>query len=56
MPNRTEDRLRISLDNRYEGEGDEISQHMLEPHLADLTPLSWEEVYADWKSDDLKYY
>ena len=24
MPNWTEDRLRISLDNRYEGEGDEI--------------------------------
>ncbi len=56
MPNLTEDRLRISLDNRYEGEGDVIAQHMLEPHMADVSPLSWEEVYADWKTDDLKYY
>ena len=56
MPNRTEDRLRISLDNRFEGEGDEIALHMLEPHLQHLSPLSWEEVYADWTTDDLKYY
>jgi ectoine hydroxylase-related dioxygenase (phytanoyl-CoA dioxygenase family) len=56
MPNKTEDRLRISLDNRYEGEGDDIAQHMLEPHMNDVSPISWEEVYADWKTDDLKYY
>jgi hypothetical protein len=56
MPNLTEDRMRISLDNRYEGEGDAIAAHMLAPHLNDVTPISWEEVYADWKTDDLKYY
>ncbi len=56
MPNRTEDRLRISLDNRYEAEGDDIAAHMLEPHMNDVAPISWEEVYADWKTDDLKYY
>ena len=55
VPNWTEDRLRISPDNRYEGEGDDITQHMLEPPLADLTPITWETVYAGWKSDDLKY-
>jgi ectoine hydroxylase-related dioxygenase (phytanoyl-CoA dioxygenase family) len=56
LPNTTADRLRISLDNRYEGEGDEIAAHMLEPHMNDVSPISWEEVYADWKTDDLKYY
>jgi hypothetical protein len=56
LPNVTEDRMRISLDNRYQGEGDNIAAHMLEPHLNDIIPISWEEVYKDWKTDDLKYY
>jgi ectoine hydroxylase-related dioxygenase (phytanoyl-CoA dioxygenase family) len=56
LPNVTEDRIRVSLDNRYEGEGDNIAAHMLEPHMNDILPISWEEVYKDWKSDDLKYY
>ena len=56
LPNITEDRMRISLDNRYEGEGDNIAAHMLEPHMNDISPLSWEEVYKDWKTDELKYY
>jgi ectoine hydroxylase-related dioxygenase (phytanoyl-CoA dioxygenase family) len=56
MSNKTEDRLRISLDNRYEGVGDDIAAHMLEPHMNDVSPISWDEVYADWKTDDLKYY
>ena len=56
LPNITEDRMRISLDNRYEGEGDNIAAHMLEPHMNDILPISWEEVYKDWKTDDLKYY
>jgi ectoine hydroxylase-related dioxygenase (phytanoyl-CoA dioxygenase family) len=56
LPNTTSDRLRISLDNRYEGEGDRIASHMLEPHLNDVSPLSWEEVYEGWASDELKYY
>ena len=40
----------------YEGEGDDIAAHMLEPHMNDVSPISWDEVYADWKTDDLKYY
>lgn len=56
FPNLTEDRLRVSLDNRYQREGDKIASHMLTPHLNDISPLTWEEVYKDWKSDDLKYY
>ncbi len=56
LPNVTADRMRISLDNRYEREGDKIAEHMLAPHLNDITPISWDEVYANWKTDDLKYY
>jgi ectoine hydroxylase-related dioxygenase (phytanoyl-CoA dioxygenase family) len=56
LPNLTEDRLRVSLDDRYQREGDNISEHLLHPHLNDVMPLSWEEVYRGWKSDTLKYY
>ena len=58
LPNYTEDRLRVSLDNRYQAIGDPIAEHMLQPHLnlSSARPLTWEEVYRDWKTDDLKYY
>ena len=56
LPNLTEDRLRVSLDNRYHALGDTIAEHMLAPHLNGFNELSWEDVYRDWESDDLKYY
>ena len=56
LPNLTEDRLRVSLDNRYQALGLAIAEHMLEPHLAGFSPLSWEEVYADWQSQEFQYY
>ncbi len=56
LPNVTEDRLRISLDNRYHPIGGRIAEHMLKPHLYDQLPLEWEEVNREWESDDLKYY
>ncbi len=56
LPNLTEDRLRLSLDNRYQAKEATISEHVLTPHLDSYNPLTWEEVYADWESDDLKYY
>ena len=45
LPNYTEDRLRLSLDNRYHAVGDPIAAHMLGPHLS---TLDWETVYRDW--------
>lgn len=54
LPNTTEDRLRLSLDNRYQAVGDPIAEHMLEPHIP--SGLTWEEVYEGWESEDLKYY
>ena len=54
LPNYTEDRLRLSLDNRYLKVGEEIAEHMLLPHGP--SQLSWEEIYPHWQHDDLKYY
>lgn len=56
LPNLTEDRLRISLDNRYQALGIPIAEQMLEPHLSSHRNLTWDEVYADWQSEDLQYY
>lgn len=56
LPNRTEDRLRVSLDNRYQAVGDPIAEHMLEPHLNIFNKMTWEKVYEKWQSDELQYY
>lgn len=56
LPNVTEDRLRVSLDNRYQRIGDPIMDHMLTPHLATMNPISWDEIYQDWASEDCKFY
>jgi ectoine hydroxylase-related dioxygenase (phytanoyl-CoA dioxygenase family) len=56
LPNRTADRLRISLDNRYQGLDQPIAEHMLLPHLRSHHELTWEEVYRDWRLPELQYY
>lgn len=54
LPNYTEDRLRLSLDNRYQAVGDLIAEQMLTPHGP--SGLEWEEVYEGWESDEYQYY
>lgn len=56
LPNTTADRLRVSLDNRYQRVGDPIAEHMLNPHLNSMSPLSWDDVYAEWTDDRFQYY
>lgn len=56
LPNLTEDRLRVSLDNRYQAVDDPIAEHMLEPHLNIFNSLQWEDVYRNWESNELQYY
>ena len=56
LPNVTEDRLRVSLDNRYQAFGIPIAEQMLTPHLSTHSPLTWEQIYEGWESTDLKYY
>lgn len=46
------DQIRLSMDVRYQLLSDPIEEKSLKPHCE----LTWEQVYADWKSDDLKYY
>ena len=44
--------IRLSLDVRYQPVNEPIEQGSLNPH----TELDWEEIYAGWRQDDLKYY
>ncbi len=52
LPNRSRE-LRQSFDARYQRLADPIAQLNCDTY-ANL--FAWDEVYADWKSDDLKYY
>ena len=49
----TSERLRMSVDGRYQKVSDPISPGSLEPHSQ---PNTWEEIYADWPPSELKYY
>lgn len=52
MPARSGDRVRLSLDVRYQPSDQVIEEKSLLPHCN----LSWPEIYADWQHDDLQYY
>lgn len=45
-------RLRLSIDARYQRLSEPIGPGNLTPHAGE----SWEQIYADWHSDDFKYY
>lgn len=51
-PNLT-DRLRQSVDARYQRASDPIVETSLSPYAGTGT---WDEIYADWSADALKYY
>ncbi|HEX5326550.1 MAG TPA: phytanoyl-CoA dioxygenase family protein [Acetobacteraceae bacterium] len=52
VPNRS-DRLRMSMDVRYQLLAEPFNPDNANP---DGQPLSWDDVYADWRSDALQYY
>ena len=52
IPNRS-DRLRMSVDCRFQRVRDPFNPDNANP---DGQPLSWEQVYAGWRSDALQYY
>ena len=54
LPNYTNNKLRLSMDNRYQTVGSPIAEHMLNPH--EVSGLKWEDIYPTWKNEDLKYY
>jgi hypothetical protein len=53
LPNRTTDRLRLSVDYRYQGVGQPLVEDSLDPHFRRLT---WDQIYRGWARRDLQYY
>ena len=53
VPNLLKDHLRLSVDYRYQSITLPIEDKSLRPHCDVLT---WDEVYAGWPLNDLKYY
>lgn len=45
--------VRLSVDFRYQTEGEALTPLCLEPHFQQI---SWEEIYAGWKSRQYQYY
>ncbi len=53
LPNRSGNRIRLSVDYRYQRASDPVMDKVLTPHQG---RLSWEEVYKGWKSDRYQYH
>ena len=53
LPNVSGDRVRLSVDYRYQKKTDPTMENNLRVHGGRLT---WEQVYENWESDDLQYY
>jgi ectoine hydroxylase-related dioxygenase (phytanoyl-CoA dioxygenase family) len=53
MDNLEPSRMRLSVDFRYQTEGQPLTATCLEPHFGRLT---WDQIYEGWASDLLKYY
>ncbi len=48
------ERLRMSMDGRYQRLSDPISPGSLHPHIREL--IDWEGIYEDWPDDRFKFY
>jgi len=53
LPNLSADRIRLSVDFRYQPLSHPIEANSLEPHYQQL---AWEAIYQDWKSARYQYY
>jgi ectoine hydroxylase-related dioxygenase (phytanoyl-CoA dioxygenase family) len=45
--------MRLSVDFRYQLEGETLTEGCLKPHF---NRVSWEEIYQDWESDRYQFY
>lgn len=52
LPPSRRDIIRVSLDVRYQSVDQPVDPSSLRPHCE----LPWEEIYAGWQSDELKFY
>lgn len=53
LHNASEFFMRLSVDYRYQREGEPLTEMCLKPHFQ---RLDWEAIYASWRSDQYKYY
>lgn len=53
LDNRHPESMRLSVDFRYQLEGEALTAGCLKPHF---DRIGWDEIYRDWKSKDLQYY
>jgi ectoine hydroxylase-related dioxygenase (phytanoyl-CoA dioxygenase family) len=53
LPNLSPDRIRLSVDFRYQPLSHPVTADSLLPHYAQVR---WEEIYADWQSSRYQYY
>jgi ectoine hydroxylase-related dioxygenase (phytanoyl-CoA dioxygenase family) len=53
MHNQHPSNMRLSVDYRYQVEGEALTPPCLQPHFG---RTSWEEIYKDWHSEEHQYY
>lgn len=53
LHNASEFFMRLSVDYRYQREGEPLTEICLNPHFQRLT---WDEIYKGWKSKEYQYY
>lgn len=53
LPNQTSDKIRLSVDYRYQGSSQPVTEGSLLPHF---NRMRWEEIYKGWKSQEYQYY
>ena len=53
MENCNLERMRLSVDFRYQLEGEALTEGCLKPHFE---RVSWEDIYRDWASTEHQYY
>jgi ectoine hydroxylase-related dioxygenase (phytanoyl-CoA dioxygenase family) len=53
LPNQSPDRIRLSVDYRYQGSSQPVTEGSLLPHF---NRMAWDEIYTDWKSTQYQYY
>jgi len=53
LPNQHPSRMRLSVDFRYQPEGEALTEQSLNPHFG---RQQWEQIYRGWSSQRLQYY
>lgn len=53
LPNQTPDKIRLSVDYRYQGSTKPVTEGSLLPHF---NRMPWEQIYKEWKSKEYQYY